>query len=146
MSQLHADVPECYLSLVQLAGKACLLNWAISFISRILGARSGPYSSVFWDTIPRSPLKFNRRFGGTYCLLLQGPNSKLSFNGADQYVFHFASNILRVPRTNIPGLLTSRRSERARRLEVAWTRYSGSKNKQDGRMDQLESNSVALVR
>jgi hypothetical protein len=29
-------------------------------------------SSVFWDTNPWSPVIFNRRFGGTYCLHLQG--------------------------------------------------------------------------
>jgi hypothetical protein len=29
-------------------------------------------STIFWDITPRSPLKFNRRFGGTYCLHLQG--------------------------------------------------------------------------
>jgi hypothetical protein len=29
-------------------------------------------SSIFWDIKPCSPLKFNRRFGGTYRLHLQG--------------------------------------------------------------------------
>jgi hypothetical protein len=29
-------------------------------------------SAVFWDITPWSPLKVNRRFGGTYCLHLQG--------------------------------------------------------------------------
>jgi hypothetical protein len=27
-------------------------------------------SSIFWDIIPCSPLKINRRFGGTFCLYL----------------------------------------------------------------------------
>jgi hypothetical protein len=30
-------------------------------------------SSVFWDITPCSPLKVNRRFGGTYGLHIQGP-------------------------------------------------------------------------
>jgi hypothetical protein len=29
-------------------------------------------STIFWDITPRSPLKVNRRFGGTYRLHLQG--------------------------------------------------------------------------
>jgi hypothetical protein len=29
-------------------------------------------STVFWDITPCCPLKVNRRFGGTYCLNLQG--------------------------------------------------------------------------
>jgi hypothetical protein len=29
-------------------------------------------SSIFWDITPCSPLKVNRRFGGIYCLHLQG--------------------------------------------------------------------------
>jgi hypothetical protein len=29
-------------------------------------------STIFWDITPCSPLKFNRRFGGTYRLHLQG--------------------------------------------------------------------------
>jgi hypothetical protein len=29
-------------------------------------------SIIFWDMTPCSPLSFNRRFGGTYCLHLQG--------------------------------------------------------------------------
>jgi hypothetical protein len=29
-------------------------------------------TSIFWDATPCSPLKFNRRFGGIYCLHLQG--------------------------------------------------------------------------
>jgi hypothetical protein len=29
-------------------------------------------STIFWDITPCSPLKVNRRFGGTYCLHLQG--------------------------------------------------------------------------
>jgi hypothetical protein len=28
-------------------------------------------STIFWDIMPRSPLKVNRRFGGTYRLHLQ---------------------------------------------------------------------------
>jgi hypothetical protein len=30
-------------------------------------------TAVFWDITPCSPLKVNRRFGGTYLLHLQGP-------------------------------------------------------------------------
>jgi hypothetical protein len=29
-------------------------------------------STIFWDITPCNPLKVNRRFGGTYCLHLQG--------------------------------------------------------------------------
>jgi hypothetical protein len=29
-------------------------------------------STIFWDIMPRIPLKVNRRFGGTYSLYLQG--------------------------------------------------------------------------
>jgi hypothetical protein len=29
-------------------------------------------SSIFWDITPLSPLKVNRRFGGTYLLHLRG--------------------------------------------------------------------------
>jgi hypothetical protein len=40
---------------------------------RIWGSRDGGYEeSVFWDITPCSPLKVNRRFGGTYHLHLQG--------------------------------------------------------------------------
>jgi hypothetical protein len=29
-------------------------------------------NSIFWDITPHSPVKVDRRFGGTYCLRLQG--------------------------------------------------------------------------
>jgi hypothetical protein len=29
-------------------------------------------STIFWDITPCSPLRVNRRFGGTYCLRFQG--------------------------------------------------------------------------
>jgi hypothetical protein len=32
-------------------------------------------SAVFWDIMPCSPLKVNRRFGGTCRLQLQGKNN-----------------------------------------------------------------------
>jgi hypothetical protein len=35
-------------------------------------------STVFWDMTPCSPLNFNRRFGGTYRLHLQGRRNKYS--------------------------------------------------------------------
>jgi hypothetical protein len=35
-------------------------------------------SIILWDMTPCSPLSFNRRFGGTYRLHLQGPRNKLS--------------------------------------------------------------------
>jgi hypothetical protein len=35
-------------------------------------------SAIFWDISPCSPLSVNRRFGGTYCLYLQGRKNKLS--------------------------------------------------------------------
>jgi hypothetical protein len=37
-------------------------------------------SIVFWDMTPCSPLSFNRRFGGTYHLYLQGRRNKFSKN------------------------------------------------------------------
>jgi hypothetical protein len=37
-------------------------------------------SIVFWDITPCSPLRFNRRFGGTYHLHLQGRRNKFSKN------------------------------------------------------------------
>jgi hypothetical protein len=39
-------------------------------------------STIFWDITPRSPLRVNRRFGGTYCLHLQGRRNKLSKKSA----------------------------------------------------------------
>jgi hypothetical protein len=33
---------------------------------------------IFWDMIPCSPFSFNRRFGGTYRLHLQGRRNKFS--------------------------------------------------------------------
>jgi hypothetical protein len=33
-------------------------------------------SIIFWDMTPRSPLSFNRRFGGTYRLHLQGRKNR----------------------------------------------------------------------
>jgi hypothetical protein len=35
-------------------------------------------SIIFWDMTPCSPLSFNRRFGGTYCLHLQGGRNRFS--------------------------------------------------------------------
>jgi hypothetical protein len=35
-------------------------------------------TTIFWDIMPCSPLTVNRRFGGTYCLHLQGRKNKLS--------------------------------------------------------------------
>jgi hypothetical protein len=47
----------------------------IKVLGSILGRCTG-YSelknTIFWDITPRSPLKVNRRFGGTYRLHLQG--------------------------------------------------------------------------
>jgi hypothetical protein len=34
-------------------------------------------SIIFWDITPCSPFSVNRRFGGTYCLHLQGRKNKL---------------------------------------------------------------------
>jgi hypothetical protein len=34
--------------------------------------------TIFWDIAPCSPLKVNRRFGGTYPFHLQGRKNKLS--------------------------------------------------------------------
>jgi hypothetical protein len=36
-------------------------------------------NTVFWDVTPCSPLKVNRRFGGTYRLLLQGRISRARY-------------------------------------------------------------------
>jgi hypothetical protein len=35
-------------------------------------------STIFWDITPCSPLSVNRRFGGAYCLHLQGRRNKFS--------------------------------------------------------------------
>jgi hypothetical protein len=35
-------------------------------------------SIIFWDVTPRSLLSCNRRFGGTYCLHLQGRRNNLA--------------------------------------------------------------------
>jgi hypothetical protein len=35
---------------------------------------------IFWDMMPCSPSNFNRRFGGTYCLHIQGQRNKFSKN------------------------------------------------------------------
>jgi hypothetical protein len=35
-------------------------------------------STIFWDVTPCSLLSFNRRFGGTYRLHLQGRKNKFS--------------------------------------------------------------------
>jgi hypothetical protein len=37
-------------------------------------------SIILWDMTPCSPQSFNRRFGGTYCLSLQGKRNKFSKN------------------------------------------------------------------
>jgi hypothetical protein len=37
-------------------------------------------STIFWDITPCSPLKFNRRFGGTYRLHLQGRRISQAIN------------------------------------------------------------------
>jgi hypothetical protein len=41
-------------------------------------------SIIFWDMTPCSPLSFNRRFGGTYRLHLQGRRNKFSKKSADK--------------------------------------------------------------
>jgi hypothetical protein len=41
-------------------------------------------SSIFWDIKPCSPLKVNRRFGGTYRLHLQGFLLGLFFDPEDE--------------------------------------------------------------
>jgi hypothetical protein len=43
-----------------------------SHFFRFLNQRTVLKSSVFWDKMPCSTLKINRRFGGTYRLYLQG--------------------------------------------------------------------------
>jgi hypothetical protein len=43
-------------------------------------------SIVFWDMMPCSPLSFNRRFGGTYHLNLQGRRNKFSKKPASKQV------------------------------------------------------------
>jgi hypothetical protein len=40
--------------------------------------------TIFWDIMPCSPLKVNRRFGGTYRLHLQG--RKMSRESSDCYL------------------------------------------------------------
>jgi hypothetical protein len=54
--------------------------------------------SIFWDITPCSPLKVNRRFGGTYRLHLQGPRISQARNqreagGEQSSVGFFASLI-----------------------------------------------------
>jgi hypothetical protein len=41
---------------------------------------------IFWDITPCSPMKLNRRFGGTYCLHLQGGRIIQARNGIKQAV------------------------------------------------------------
>jgi hypothetical protein len=44
------------------------------------GLDSSKESIIFWNMTPRSPSSFNRRFGGTYRLHLQGRRNKFSKN------------------------------------------------------------------
>jgi hypothetical protein len=46
-------------------------------------------STIFWDITPRSPLIVNRRFGGTYCLHLQGRKNKPSKKPACHLLSHW---------------------------------------------------------
>jgi hypothetical protein len=43
-------------------------------------------SIIFWDMTPCSPLKVNRRFGGTYLFHLQGRKNRLSKKPASKQV------------------------------------------------------------
>jgi hypothetical protein len=52
----------------------------INFINKLLYRRP-PYTLrciIFWDMTPCSPLSFNRHFGGTYRLHLQGRRNRFS--------------------------------------------------------------------
>jgi hypothetical protein len=56
----------------------------------ILNGTAGGYmkSIIFWDMTPCSPLSFNRRFGGTHRLHLQGRRNKFSKPASKQVAFH----------------------------------------------------------
>jgi hypothetical protein len=66
--------------------------------------RLTPYlkSIILWDMPPCSPLSFNRRFGRTYRLHLQGRRNKFSKKPASKQMASFFVNIL------IPPLLAPR--------------------------------------
>jgi hypothetical protein len=56
-------------------------------------------SIIFWDMTPCSPLSFNRRFGGTYRLHLQGQRNTFSKTSK-----HFGRPTLtRTPTTQVVG-------------------------------------------
>jgi hypothetical protein len=52
----------------------------LEFISPVTQRKSFLKSITFWDMTPCSPLSFNRRFGGTYRLHLQGLRNNFSKN------------------------------------------------------------------
>jgi hypothetical protein len=58
-------------------------------------------STIFWDITPNSPLKFNRRFGGTYRLHLQDRKKTTYFHpgGVDKTKNNSGANIffLQIP-------------------------------------------------
>jgi hypothetical protein len=61
-------------------------------------------SSIFWDITPCSPLKVNRRLGGTCCLHFQGRRISRARNEREAYVFvpatehgHFVASWWRTP-------------------------------------------------
>jgi hypothetical protein len=48
-------------------------------------------STVIWDIMPCSPLKVNRRFGGTYRLYLQGGRISQAGNQRESSACHLLS-------------------------------------------------------
>jgi hypothetical protein len=63
-------------------------------------------SSIFWDITPRSPLKVNRRFGGTYRLHLQGRRISQARNQREadnkHILFETSADFQRTSRCYIP--------------------------------------------
>jgi hypothetical protein len=54
-------------------------------------------SYIFWDIMPRTALKFNRRFGGTYCRHLQhqiGIQTRNQLEAGSVYYLHHAGFLL----------------------------------------------------
>jgi hypothetical protein len=60
--------------------------------------------TIFWDITPCSPLRFNRRFGGTYRLHLQGRKNKPSKKPEGKQVEALCS-----PETSVDSQRTTRR-------------------------------------
>jgi hypothetical protein len=60
-------------------------------------------SSIFWDITPCSPLRFNRRFGGTYRLHLQGGRISLARNQLESW-WHAERKLTEVSEEHIASI------------------------------------------